>query len=97
MASQGLRAIQCSLRLSGDGVLPCRFVPRHPEHIGLAADLTIFGVTLFCPGSGVNDILVPLAAASALESRGHFAEESEIPRMSSVRVGSFHALVYFAP
>jgi hypothetical protein len=86
-----------SLQLRRYGVLSGRFIPRNSKQVGLAADLTIFNVGLFHASGWVNDALIPLTAARTLESGGHFADESEIPRMSSVREGSSHALVYFAP
>lgn len=57
-----------SLQLSQDCVLPGRFVPRHAEHIGLAAHLAILDVGLLRPGRGINGGLVPLSAPRALEA-----------------------------
>jgi hypothetical protein len=57
-----------SLQLSGNHVLPCIPVPINAEHIRLAADLTVFDVTLAYPHGSVHHCLVPLTTSRTLEA-----------------------------
>jgi hypothetical protein len=57
-----------SLQLSGDDVLVRLTVPDNVEHIRLAADLTVFHVTLPHSYGSIHHGFVPFSAASALKT-----------------------------